>query len=163
MENHDTNSRTADRIGRYLDGEKVALSAQEQLLASELDINQRALANAMDRVEIPQAAMDRIRRKTRLQVVAPLGRVFKVASLAAVAAAVLVAATLFWQAFHSAAVPPTPVVSSDNPLSDLADKTVSTESDKMELIAAMTMDDDAVQVAIEVSRPDTAIPVTEGN
>ena len=170
MENNDKHSQTADRIGRYLDGEKVALNAQEQLLASEIDMNQRALANAMDQVRVPQAVLDRIGRKARLQVVSPFGRVLRVASLAAVAAAMIVTTMLLWNAFHQSSLEPgnvaveptpTPNVAQDS-LNAVANEVASTDSDKMELIAAMTMDDDTMQVALEVSRPDTAIPATEG-
>src|ERR1017187_7241573 len=135
MENEEINSRSLERIAQYLDGEKVVLSPEEQVLAAQIDCDQRALAPRLDDVQLPPGMIDRIRRQTRAQVLKPVRRLFNVVSWSAAAAAVLVACLFIWQGLNPASTGPgvviTPPAGLENPLISLANEAATTESDKV--------------------------------
>jgi hypothetical protein len=160
MENEEINSKSLERIGQYMDGQKVVLSPEEHLLASELDCDQRALAGLLDDVQVPVGMMDRIRRQTRAQVVAPVRRLFKVLSCSAAAAAILVACLFIWQPpFGPNDGKPVGIAPSgtENPLISMANEAATTESDKVDLISCMTMNSEDLKTAIEQTSPERAI------
>jgi hypothetical protein len=163
MENEKINSQSLERIAQYLDGQKIVLSPEEHLLAAEIDCDQRALAGRLDDVQVPVGMMDRIRRQTRAQLLKPARRLFQVVSWSAAAAAVLVACLFIWQGLHPAVTGPgspmvtTPPAGPENPLVSLANDAATTESDKVDLISCMTMDNEDLKVAIEQTSPEKAI------
>jgi hypothetical protein len=163
MENEEINPQSLERIAQYLDGEKIVLSAEEQLLAAEIDCDQRALAGRLDDVRIPPGTIDRIRRQTRAQALKPVRRLFKVVSWSAAAAAVLVACMFVWQGLNPAATGPTnqiaanPPAGPENPLISMANDAAATESDKVDLISCMTMNNEDLKIAIEQTSPEKAI------
>jgi hypothetical protein len=163
MENEEINSQSLERIAQYLDGEKIVLSPEERLLAAEIDCDQRALAGRLDDVRIPPGVIDRIRRQTRAQALKPVRRLFRVVSWSAAAAAVLVACMFVWQGLHPVATGPggpiaiTPPAGPENPLISMANDAAATESDKVDLISCMTMDNEDLKIAIEKTSPEKAI------
>ena len=162
MENKEIDSKSLERIGQYMDGQKAVLSPEEHLLASEVDCDQRALAGLLDDVQVPAGMMDRIRRQTRAQVVAPVRRLFKVLSWSAAAAAVLVACLFIWPALHPVpGLDGKPVVATpsgtENPLISMANEAAATESEKVDLISCMTMNSEDLKTAIEQTSPEKAI------
>jgi hypothetical protein len=160
MENKEINPQSLERIAEYLDGRKVVLSPEEHLLAAEIDCDQRALASRLDDVEVPAGMIDRIRRQTRAQVVAPTRRLFKVASWSAAAAAVLVAGLFIWQGTHHVTGPidnGASGIATENPLNKVADEVATTESDKVDLISCMTMDSEDLKLAIEQTSPEKVL------
>ena len=163
MENEEINPRSLERIAQYLDGEKIVLSPEEQLLAAEIDCDLRALAGRLDDVRIPPGMIDRIRRQTRAQAIKPVRRLFRVVTWSAAAAAVLVACLFIWQGLHPAATGPggqivtNPPTGPENPLISMANDAATTESDKVDLISCMTMDSEDLKLAIEQTSPEKAI------
>ncbi len=164
MENEEINPQSLERIAQYLDGQKAALTPQEHLLASEIDCDERALAGRLDDVRVPPGMIDRIGRQSRVQVVAPARRLFKVLSWSAAAAAVLVACFILWKVTRPAVQPnngtDVAVVeppAAENPLTAMANVAAPTESDKIDLISCMTMDSEDLKTAIEQTSPDKAI------
>lgn len=163
MENEEINSKSLERVGQYLDGQKVALTPEEHLLASEVDCDQRALAGMLDEAQVPPGMIDRLRRQTRARLVAPVRRLFKAVSWATAAAAILVACLLIWQVLHPSVrlnngipVVVTPP-GTENPLVSMANEAAATESDKVDLISCMTMDSEDLKTAIEQTSPEKAI------
>ena len=87
-----------ERIGRWLDGESVELSANERAAAEEIRGAEAHLAGPMRDVEVPARAMARARRRLVAATARPALRVRFVgiaAGAAAVAAAVVIALLTF--------------------------------------------------------------------
>lgn len=88
-----------ERIARYLDGERVELSADEQALADDLRAGERFLADGLA-VNCPHSASRRAQRRLYSAVAARPRRTLRfvalAGSVAAAAAVVLLAVHVFW-------------------------------------------------------------------
>jgi hypothetical protein len=157
MTDEEINPQSLERIARYLDGEQIALGPQEQLLASRIDCDQRALAGELDKVDVPHGMMDGIRRRTRAAAVVPMHRWFKVVSWSTAAAAVLVAAILIWQGMHPLVAPGEQPIATADPISRQVENVAENESDKVALVSLMTMDNEDLKVAIEQTSLENAL------
>lgn len=88
--------RQYERIARRLDGEDVALSAEELAAAEDIRRGERFLAGRLD-VSIPPEAMEHLRRRTSAELARPRRRTVKIGyvAAAAAAAAILIAVVSF--------------------------------------------------------------------
>ncbi len=92
------NEQQYERIGRYLDGEPVELSADELTVAQQIRTQEASLGFVLD-AALPKAAADRARRRLRVQVLRRRRRVWTIGNtaIAAAAATVLIASALWFQ------------------------------------------------------------------
>ena len=95
-----------DRVGRYLDGENIRLSADELELANEIDSDKRQLAGALDADALPDSNV--VQHAQNQALAALTGRkkrnlIINIGSLAA--AAVLVFALAIWPIFKNHSIP----------------------------------------------------------
>ncbi len=92
------NERQYERVGRYLDGEQIELSADERTVADEIRRMEAPLP-AMLEAQPSHRAIDRARRRMLSELLRPGRRTRRIIWPAAAAAAVLIAVTavLVWR------------------------------------------------------------------
>lgn len=154
MNDNELNPQSLERVARFLDGEEIALSAEERLLASQVDCDQRALAGSLDHVEIPAGALDAVRRRSRAAVLVPRRSVARVVSWSAAAAAAVLLAAL-WVAQYTKAnygsMQPQIVKDIPNVIAPAVDSVADNEADKAAVVALMATDTEDLNLAIEQS------------
>ncbi len=89
------NERQYERVGRYLDGEQIELTADERPVANEIRRMEAPLP-AMLEAQPSRKAIDRARRRMLSELLRPGRRTRRIIWPAAAAAAVLIAATAVW-------------------------------------------------------------------
>lgn len=154
---NEINQESMERIARWLDGEQVTLSPQEQSLAGQVQTDQSRLGEALEGLVAPQAAIDRARRRVGAQLAAPKRRNLKllvVRSMAA-AAALLIITVAFWPANNRpegqgpyVLVEELQQTGNINILSSWASDLDSTAAGKLDLLDALTMDDEHLSLVI---------------
>ena len=86
--------RHYDRVARYLDGEELKLTPQEQHLAEQIRRQEAALGTTMD-LAVPPAAMERARRRMTAQLARPRRwNIRGICAVGAAAAAVMLAVVI---------------------------------------------------------------------
>ncbi len=93
------NDEQYERIGRWLDGETIELTAEERAVALEIRRDESAMADAMLDVQVPLPAMARARKRMTVALVGQGRRVLRIgfgAVGAAAAAAVVLAVSMLW-------------------------------------------------------------------
>lgn len=156
MTDNELSPQSLERVARFLDGEEITLSAEERLLASQVDCDQRALAPKLDSVEIPRGTLDAAGRNCRAVVLSPRRTVARVLSWSVAAAAVLLAAMWVWQYTQGTygrndrnisvtnAAPPNP-----DPIAPAVDSVADNDADRADVVALMSMDAEDLDLAIE--------------
>jgi hypothetical protein len=149
-----------ERIGRYLDGESIALSEVELDLARQIRQDDAIVAPALD-CPMPAATSHLLRRQARQAMVRPRTAIRITLDAAAVAAAVLLVIALVWPS-HDRPLANNPnagasggaVAVSNPPGNDLAvwaQDASQGEHGMYELMSAMTMDNVELEMAIETA------------
>ena len=154
MENERISDKSLERVGRYLDGEKIRLTAEEHVLAAEIDCDQRLVGKALDQTPVPQGLFQRLPQQPKVRLVGARLRPVRLTILSmAAAAAVLVMALGFWH-LHLTTVPQGPGVQVvSNPLHELIAPGggEASEADSMEdLLTIMATSDDELNTAGDV-------------